>query len=150
MFPSKLEGYIRFQEGDMLVLDLGAVYKGYHSDMTRTIRVGKVSEDKDKLVRLVQRLKVDAIDMIEVGGKISDIHKWIESEMEKKGFKFAHLSGHGVGLEIHEKPSLGPDGDEVFQNGMVFTVEPGIYTTKYGARSEDTIALVKGKKKILT
>lgn len=133
-----------------MIIDLGAVVDGYHSDMTRTFKVGKVDKKKAELVTFVDRLKEDAIDKIKSDGKISEIHNFINKAIEKKGYKFAHLSGHGVGLEIHEKPSIGPDEKEVFKSGMVFTIEPGIYTTKYGARSEDTIALVGKKVRVLT
>jgi Xaa-Pro dipeptidase len=138
------------REGDLVILDLGAVYKGYNSDMTRTLMAGNVSEEKHSLVAFMDWLKERAIDRIETGVKISEIHNYINEEIEKKGHKFAHLSGHGIGLEIHESPSIGPDEKDVFQEGMAFTIEPGIYTTKYGARSEDSIAIVNGRERILT
>lgn len=140
----------RIRKGDLVIIDLGAVCDGYHSDMTRTLMVGEVPKQKFNLVGFVDWLKEEAIDRIELGGKISEIHEYINKEIAKKGYKFAHLSGHGVGLEIHEKPSVGPGEKDVFQEGMVFTIEPGIYATKYGARSEDTIALVGKKKRVLT
>jgi len=140
----------RIREGDLVIIDLGAVCEGYHSDMTRTLMAGAVPKEKFNLVGFVDWLKEEAIDRIEVGGKISTIHDYINKEIEKKGYKFAHVSGHGVGLEIHERPSVGPTEKDVFENGMVFTIEPGIYAKRYGTRSEDTIAIVNGKKKVLT
>ncbi|MEO0249381.1 MAG: Xaa-Pro peptidase family protein [candidate division WOR-3 bacterium] len=138
------------RDGDLVIIDLGAVCQGYNSDMTRTLRIGNVSKEKSKIADLTTWLKQEAIDRINVGGKISEVHSFINKEIEKAGYKFAHLSGHGVGLEVHEKPSVGPDEKDLFQNGMVFTIEPGIYTASFGARSEDTIALAGGKKRILT
>jgi len=149
-FPHAPTTSRKVREGDLVVLDLGAVYEGYYSDMTRTLKIGNVSKEQEDLVSFLDNLRDDAIDLCEPGVKISNIHNYIEEEIKKKGFEFAHLSGHGVGLEIHEKPSVGPSEQDVFQDGMVFTIEPGIYGSKYGARSEDTIALVDGKKKILT
>jgi Xaa-Pro dipeptidase len=149
-YPHAFVSGRKIQDGDVIVLDLGAVYKGYHSDMTRTLTVGNVSKDKQNLADFIEVLKDRAIDKIEVGGKISDIHTFIEEETKQKGYEVAHLSGHGVGLAIHEKPSIGPTEEDVFQNGMVFTIEPGIYTTSFGVRSEDTVALIGGKTKILT
>jgi len=140
----------RIREGDLVIIDMGAVCDGYHSDMTRTLMVGDVPKEKFNLVGFVDWLKEEAILRVEQGGKISEIHKYIDDEIKKKGYAFPHLSGHGVGLDIHERPSVGPDEKDVFQNGMVFTIEPGIYTTKYGARSEDTLAIIKGKVKVLT
>jgi len=149
-FPHAPPSNRRVKYGDLVIIDLGAVYQGYHSDMTRTFKIGNVPNEQEKIANLMDWLKEEAIDRVEIGGKISDIHKYIDEEIKKAGYAFAHLSGHGVGLEIHEKPSLGPDEEDVFQNGMVFTIEPGIYTSSFGARSEDTIALISGKKKILT
>jgi Xaa-Pro aminopeptidase len=140
----------KIRSGDLLILDFGAVVDGYHSDMTRTLEVGKVSKEKHNLVGFVDWLKDEAIDRVEPGGKISKIHKYIEDEIKKKGYTFYHLSGHGVGLDVHEAPSIGPDEKDVFKSGMVFTIEPGIYTTKFGARSEDTIAIIGKKVKVLT
>jgi len=140
----------KIKNGDLLILDFGAVVDGYHSDMTRTLEIGKVSKDRHNLNGFVDWLKDEAIDRIEIDGKISEVHDFITKEIKKKGHNFYHLSGHGIGLDVHEAPSVGPDEKDVFQSGMVFTIEPGIYTTKYGARSEDTIALAGKRKKILT
>ena len=149
-FPHAPTSARKLRGRDLLILDIGAVYQGYFSDMTRTLEIGKVSEDRHNLVGFMDLLKEEAIDRVELGGKISEIHEYIEKEIETKGYKFAHLAGHGVGLEIHEKPSIGPSEEDVFQDGMVFTIEPGIYHKHYGARSEDTIALTDNKKRILT
>ena len=140
----------KIRGGDLIILDFGAVVDGYHSDMTRTLEVGNVSKEKHNLVGFVDWLKGEAIDRIEPGGKISEIHKYIEDEIKKKGYKFYHLSGHGVGLDVHERPSIGADEKDVFKEGMAFTIEPGIYTTTYGARSEDTLAIVGKRVKVLT
>jgi Xaa-Pro aminopeptidase len=149
-FPHAPTSDRKIREGDLVILDLGAVYRGYHSDMTRTIEVGEVSQEKLDIRDFMKSLKEEAIEWVELGSKISELHKMIEEAISKKGYKFAHLSGHGVGLEIHEKPSLGPTEEDVFREGMVFTIEPGIYTSSFGARSEDTIALVGKNKKIIT
>ncbi len=149
-YPHVLVSGRRIKYGDLLMLDLGAVYDGYYSDMTRTIAIGRVRGEKRKIMEIVESLKWEAIDRVEAGGSISEIHKYVEGEIERRGYKFFHLLGHGVGLEIHERPSIGPEGEEVFEEGMVFTIEPGIYTRRFGARDEDTIVLSKGKKRILT
>lgn len=140
----------RIRSGDLLILDFGAVAQGYHSDMTRTLEIGKVPKEKHNLAGFVGWLKEEAIDRIEPGRKISDIHKYVEDEIKKKGYKFAHLTGHGIGLEVHERPSIGPEEKDVFRECMVFTIEPGVYAPKYGARSEDTLAIIGKKVKVLT
>ncbi len=140
----------KIREGDLVVLDLGAVCDGYHSDMTRTLGIGKVPEEAASAADFIDELKDRAIEGVETGGSISELHGFIKSEIEGEGHQLVHLSGHGVGLDIHEKPSVGPDEDDAFQNGMVFTIEPGIYTEKFGARSEDTVALLNGKARVLT
>lgn len=144
-FPSNR----KIQDGDLLVLDIGAVYDGYNSDMTRTLEIGEVEKEKKEISEFVKNLKEEAMDKIEIDGKISEIHEFIEDKIEKKGYKFYHLSGHGIGLEIHEKPSISPQEADVFQKGMAFTIEPGIYTKSFGARSEDSVVL-DNKKKIVT
>jgi len=149
-YPHAIVSGRKIRDGDLVILDFGAVVDGYHSDMTRTLEIGSVTKDKHGINAFVDWLKDEAASRVELGGKIADIHKYVEDEIKKKGFKLYHLTGHGVGLEVHERPSLGPDEKGVFKEGMVFTVEPGIYTTTYGARSEDTIALIGKKKKILT
>ncbi|MBN2518502.1 MAG: aminopeptidase P family protein [Candidatus Altiarchaeota archaeon] len=144
-FPSNR----KIEEGDLVMLDIGAVYDGYNSDMTRTLEVGRVGKEKKDIADFVKALKESAIDKIYIGGRISEIHGFIEKQIEKKGYKFLHLSGHGIGLEIHEKPSISPEEKDVFQKGMAFTIEPGIYTGAFGARSEDSIVL-DNRKKIIT
>jgi Xaa-Pro aminopeptidase len=140
----------KIREGDLVILDMGAVCGGYHSDMTRTLMVGEVSDKKRDIVAFVDWLKEEAIERVKVGGKISEVHDFINKKIEERGWKFAHLSGHGVGLEVHERPSIGPSETDVFTEGMVFTIEPGVYLNGYGARSEDTIALIGKRKIILT
>jgi Xaa-Pro aminopeptidase len=148
-FPHAPPSNRKIMDGDMVILDIGAVYEGYYSDMTRTLEIGDVGKKKHEIKEFLDDLKMRAIDRVEVGMEVSELHTFIEKEIEKKGYKFAHLSGHGVGLEIHEKPSLSSEEKDVFQEGMVFTIEPGIYTNTFGARSEDTVVLGKDKE-ILT
>jgi len=140
------------KDGDCVVVDLGAVFEGYFSDMTHTIRVGNVASEKADLCDFIDDLKERAISQIKLGKKISELHNFCEEEIKKKGYEFLHLAGHGVGLQIHEAPHVSPDEEDVVQGGMAFTIEPGIYTTKFGGfgcRSEDTIIFEK-KAKIIT
>jgi Xaa-Pro aminopeptidase len=143
-YPHKPPTDRKIRDGDTVVIDLGAVFEGYHSDMTRTFRIGKLDPKEDELCDFIDWLKLEAIDRIDLGESIAEMHKFVESEIEKKGYVFHHLTGHGVGLEIHELPGVSPDEKDVFTEGMVLTIEPGIYYNGFGTRSEDTI--VVGKK----
>jgi len=148
-FPHHPPTFREIKDGDFIVVDLGAVYNGYYSDMTRTIEIGSVEPERQRISEFVDNLRSEAIDRIEVGGKISEIYDFMKQKIEDFGYKFHHLGGHGVGLRIHENPSIGPYEEGVFKEGMVFAIEPGIYTKGFGTRWEDTIVLEKSPR-ILT
>jgi Xaa-Pro aminopeptidase len=125
-----------------VVVDLGAVFQGYHSDMTRTLCAGSLTGEQKKVIGLVRGLRDEAIDFIRPGMMASSIHRFVDEGISAAGFKFYHLSGHGVGLEVHENPSFSPDNRVRLKPGMVFTVEPGVYLPgKFGVRFEDTVLL---------
>ena len=141
----------KIMEGDMVVADLGACYGGYHSDMTRTIPIGTLNKAEQKVFEFVKNLELEAIDEVEVGVKASDIHKFVEDKIKSNGYTFYHPTGHGVGLDIHELPNLSKDSETMLEEGMVFTIEPGIYVPKkFGVRFEDTMLLGKNGCEILT
>ncbi|MFH1788613.1 MAG: Xaa-Pro peptidase family protein [Candidatus Altiarchaeota archaeon] len=128
----------------LVVVDLGARYRGYHSDMTRTLPVGRLTKKEKEVSEAVENIKDEVIDSLTVGGKIADVHGLADEKIKSLGYEFHHLIGHGVGLEIHEKPSISPESKLVLKEGMVFTIEPGIYLPgRFGARFEDTIHLAK-------
>jgi len=131
--------------GDGLVIaDLGARFQGYYSDMTRTIAAGRLRKTERELMESVRRLEVEAVDYIKPGMTGAEVHDFIESRIKAAGFSFHHSAGHGIGLEVHERPKLGPESDDVLAEGMVFTVEPGIYIPKkMGVRFEDMVLLTK-------
>jgi len=144
-------GVKRIKSGTTVVVDLGARCSGYYSDMTRTLHVGRIDKEARGLLEFVDNLKDEAIDMLKPGVLAGDIHGFIEKRIEAKGFKLYHGSGHGVGLDIHELPSLSKDSKDVLEEGMVFTIEPGIYIPRrFGVRFEDTVLLKKGKAEVLT
>jgi len=144
-------GRRKIKSPSTVVVDLGGRYSGYYSDMTRTLEVGRIDAKEKDLLLFVDDLRARAIDMIREGMKAGDLHSFVEKEMEKKGYKFFHGSGHGVGLEVHEFPSIARDSADVLKDGMVFTIEPGIYIPgKMGVRFEDMVLLKNGKARILT
>lgn len=142
---------MRIKKDSLVVVDLGARYHGYFSDMTRTLEVGKINAEKRKIMEYVREIQDEAIDRIEVGVKAGDIHNFVEKEMKKRGYRFYHSTGHGIGLKVHELPNIGPESGDILKEGMVFTIEPGIYIPrKFGVRFEDMILLKKNKVEILT
>lgn len=126
--------------GDAVVIDMGATYNGYAADMTRTIFVGDMTREQEKVYEIVERAQKKAINMIEAGVKCSDANQVVVDEFNKENLAefFVHSLGHGVGLDVHERPYLAKSSTDVFKPGMVVTIEPGIYLpNKFGVRIED-------------
>ncbi|MBN2252002.1 MAG: aminopeptidase P family protein [Candidatus Altiarchaeota archaeon] len=144
-------GFKKMRKGSLAVVDLGARYCGYYSDMTRTFKIGKVDREARDIIEFVDSLRGEAIDRLAVGDRAAGVHSYIEGRIEAKGFRFYHSSGHGVGLNIHELPNISERSEDVLERNMVFTIEPGIYVPgKYGIRFEDMVLLGKNKAKVLT
>lgn len=141
-------------ENGFLTMDYGAMVNGYHSDMTRTIVVGKADEEMKKLYNTVLKAQLAAIDTITEGASNAEMDRIARDIIDSAGYKgcFGHSLGHGVGLEIHEQPGLhGGAGEQTLKVGQIVTVEPGIYIEgKYGCRIEDMVLVTKGGKRNLT
>jgi len=140
------------KRGSILV-DIGAKIQGYYSDMTRTFLLGNIKKKSLRdMIDSVKNLELEVIDMIYPGISAKEVHEFVQRGIEKiSGRQFYHSTGHGVGLEIHERPNLGPDSNDILDEGMVFTVEPGVYIPrKFGIRFEDTVLLTRNKCRILT
>ena len=144
---------VKLEKG-FLTMDYGAMVKGYHSDMTRTVVIGKADEEMKRLYETVLKAQCAAIDAITEGAKNADMDKIARDIIDDAGYKgyFSHSLGHGVGLEIHEAPGLnGHMGDAVLAAGQIVTAEPGIYIEgKYGCRIEDMILVTPGGHRNLT
>ncbi len=129
------------ETGDLVLLDFGCVYEGYCSDMTRVVKLGKVNEEERKVWQVVYDAHQRVLDAIEKGERdCRKLHLVAQDVMREKGLDsyFGHGLGHGVGLEIHERPSLSSLSEETLVDGAVFTVEPGIYLPKrFGVRLEN-------------
>ena len=132
-------------ENDMFVLmDYGAMYDGYHSDMTRTVCVGKPTEKMELVYNTVLKAQLDALDAIKAGVIGKDIDKIARDVITNAGYgdKFGHSLGHGVGVEIHEAPNAAPSSEHIFKENMIVTVEPGIYLPdEFGVRIEDFVVI---------
>lgn len=135
-------------EGEPVVIDLGARVQGYCSDFTRTFFLGKPPREFERIFRLVQEAQTVALEEIRSGMTGEEADGLARKVIEKAGYgeAFGHGLGHGVGLEVHEAPRLGPGSADMLQEGMVFTLEPGIYLGgRGGVRLEDMVVL-KGEK----
>ena len=141
------------QAGDLVILDFGARWEGYHSDITRTLKVGEWSDWGEKIYRLVLEAQEAALEAVKPGMMAKDVDALARRVIEKGGYGgfFGHGLGHGVGLEVHEAPSLSPSSQDILEEGMVFTLEPGIYLPgKGGVRVEDMVYLGPHGPEVLT
>ena len=141
------------QEGDLVVIDLGATYKFYRSDMTRTFVAGKPSQKQERIYKAVKAAQEEAFQVIRNGVEAKDVDATARKSIEAAGFGdfFVHNLGHGVGLDIHEAPYLSKDSKDILAEGMVVTDEPGVYQPGFGGvRIEDTILVRKNGAERLT
>lgn len=132
------------------VLDFGVKYKGYCSDITRTIYFGNPGKKEKEIYNMLLKIQIDAINQVKDNKKCSELYDFVNQKLGKYKNNFTHGLGHGVGVEIHEFPNLTLNSKDRIRNNMVFTIEPGIYFPgKFGIRIEDTI-LFKNKPIALT
>lgn len=140
--PHGVPGDNIVKSGDFFTMDIGALFDGYHSDMTRTVVVGQVSEEQEKIYNIVLKAQTAALAEIKPGVSgeyIDDIARNIIKD-EGYGDCFGHSTGHGVGLDIHEKPFVTVNNKLLLSKGMVITCEPGIYLPeRFGVRIEDMV-----------
>ena len=128
------------KSGDFITMDFGAVVNGYHSDMTRTVAVGEVTEEQKLVYETVLTAQRSALAILKAGLDCCEADKAARQVIEDAGYGeyFGHSTGHGVGVEIHEAPTLAPKSKGALQVGNVVTIEPGIYLPgKFGVRIED-------------
>lgn len=139
--------------GDPIVIDMGARFAGYCSDLTRTFAVGEPPAKFREVYATVFAAQQAAIDGVEAGMTGARAHELAHNVIRRAGYgeQFGHGLGHGVGLQVHEAPYLGPTSEDVLENGMVFTIEPGIYLPgEFGVRIEDVVVLENGKARVLS
>lgn len=134
----------KIQNGEFVLMDFGAVYNGYHSDMTRTVCVGEPSPEMRKVYDIVLNAQLSALDYAKAGITGSQLDSVARKIISDAGYGecFGHALGHSVGLEIHESPVASPNSNTVLKAGNIMTVEPGIYIEgKFGVRIEDFVIL---------
>lgn len=128
------------KSGEFITLDFGAKYDGYCSDMTRTIAIGDISDEMRVTYNTVLLAQETAIENIKAGMGYSALDDIARNIILKSGIDFGHSLGHGIGLLVHEMPSVSEKSNDIITVGDVFSVEPGIYLEgKYGVRIEDLI-----------
>ncbi len=152
-YPHAVVSDKKLQNGDFVTLDFGCVYEGYCSDMTRTVAVGQVSERQRGIYDLVLCAQLAALEAVKTGAICSQVDAVARDIISGAGYgkNFGHSLGHSVGLQIHESPSLSPKCHDVLQEGMVVTVEPGVYVEGFGGvRIEDLVVVTGGGPQILT
>jgi Xaa-Pro aminopeptidase len=140
--------------GDLVVVDIGATFNYYCSDMTRTLIAGKPSAKQQKIYRIVQTAQENAFQTIKAGALVADVDASARKVIVEAGYGeyFVHRLGHGVGLEVHELPTLSANSKDALATGNVVTDEPGIYLPGYGGvRIEDTVLVQRdGGEKLTT
>ncbi|GGA82164.1 M24 family metallopeptidase [Ornithinibacillus halotolerans] len=151
--PHGTPGSRKLVPGDLVLFDLGVIYEGYCSDITRTVAYKSVNEEQQKIYNTVLEGQLKAIEASLLGNAVGNIDKAARDHIESCGYGqyFNHRIGHGLGIETHEYPSLHGNNTLPLQEGMCYTIEPGIYVPKVaGVRIEDMIFMTKDGAEILT
>ncbi len=147
-YPHAKTSNKKVENGDIIIVDIGARFNGYCSDMTRTFIFGKKDPSKAELVNLVNEGQKYGLENIRAELSCMEMDKLVRDYFIKKnnewGKRFIHSLGHGVGIDIHENPYLSPISEEILKENMVVTVEPGLYIPGLGgARTEDQVVIKK-------
>lgn len=144
--PHGVPGENIIKEGDFFLSDIGALYNGYHSDMTRTVAVKTASDEMKEIYDIVLNAQLSALKAVKAGAKAGIVDKTARDHISSYGYGeyFGHSTGHGVGLDIHEAPVISLNSETILSNKMIITVEPGIYIpNKFGVRIEDMVCVTE-------
>lgn len=151
--PHGVPGNRKIKRGDMVLFDLGVIYEGYCSDITRTVAFGEVNDAQRAIYHTVLKANEDAIAAVKPGVRAMDLDKIARDVIADAGYGeyFPHRLGHGLGISVHEFPSITGVNEMLMEEGMVFTIEPGIYKSDVtGVRIEDDVVVTKDGVEILT
>jgi Xaa-Pro aminopeptidase len=143
----------QIEKGDFVLIDFGSGFQGYHSDQTRTMVYGKPSSKQKKVYQIVKEAHDKSIEVVHPGVPIYEVDGAARDHIRKCGFGdyFGHGTGHGIGLSVHEDPVVNSENKGLVQEGMVFTIEPGIYIPDWGGvRIEDMIRVTSQGAELLT
>jgi Xaa-Pro aminopeptidase len=151
--PHAAPGLRHIQQGDVVIVDYGAVCEGYHADETCTFVVGQVSDEIRRMYSLVKEAHDRALDAVKSGASGKEVDLAARHCIEEGGMGkyFSHGTGHGVGLDVHEPPRLSYNSNDVLEAGMVITIEPGVYVPDVGGvRIEDMVLVTDHQYEVLT
>ena len=154
--PHHSPGTRAFARGDLITIDCGARYGGYHADMTRTVALGEPAAWQRDIYELVATAQRAGVEAVMVGADVGDVDAAARDLIEAEGYggNFRHGLGHGIGLEVHEAPTIGYDRTGTLVDRVPVTIEPGIYLPgRGGVRIEDTLVVrddAAGSRQILT
>ncbi len=143
----------KLRRGDLLTLDFGCVVDGYHSDLTRTVAIGKISSEGKKIYSVVLEAQTRAIENARSGVLTKDLDAVARQHIKSHGYEkyYHHSLGHGIGLQIHEPPRISLASTAVLQPGNVVTIEPGVYIRDFGGvRIEDDVVICNGHCEVLS
>lgn len=151
--PHGHPGDRQVQAGELLLFDLGVYLDGYASDITRTFAVGEVSDKLKDIYDTVLAGNLAAIEAVRPGATLASIDRAAREVIASRGYGdyFIHRLGHGLGIDVHEYPSVHGENQDLLQTGMVFTIEPGVYVSGLaGVRIEDDVIVTKNGVEVLT
>ncbi|RLB04636.1 MAG: aminopeptidase P family protein, partial [Deltaproteobacteria bacterium] len=139
--------------GDLVLFDFGSRYRGYSSDETCTLILGSATQQQKRIYQIVKEAHDKALERVRPGVRLAEIDAAARRHISEAGHgkHFGHGTGHGVGMAVHEWPVVGKDSQDIAEEGMVFTIEPGIYIPGWGGiRIEDMVLVTSGGCEILT
>ncbi len=141
------------KKDELILIDMGALVEGYHSDMTRTFTIGDPGKIQTAMYELVSKAQAAGVSTVKAGVSCDEVDAACRDIIAEAGYgeAFSHSTGHGVGLDIHEMPRVSQGSKDILQEGEIITVEPGVYLGDYGGvRIEDTCLVTKNGCEVLT
>tara|TARA_Y100001960_G_scaffold331932_1_gene430672 strand:+ start:3780 stop:4862 length:1083 start_codon:yes stop_codon:yes gene_type:complete len=138
----------KFQKSDFIVMDFGALYNGYHADMTRTVLMGPITKKHQQIYDIVLKSQLQGIAHAKEGVPCSSVDKACRDIIDSAGYGdfFNHSTGHGIGLEVHTLPRIHKSNNQILKSNHIITIEPGIYLPDWGGvRIEDDCLIMKEK-----
>jgi len=151
--PHGIPGLTKIERGQLVLMDLGVVYNGYCSDITRTLAFGEISDRQKEIYETVLKAEEAAVKLTRPGEKAKELDQTARNIIRDAGFGeyFTHRLGHGLGISVHEFPSMTETNEMELEPGMVFTIEPGIYIPGVaGVRIEDDVLVTEDGVEVLT